>query len=45
MRLWSPMVAYVRIGPPSGGEIIVRRESHCKGGVKVALGGRFAALC
>ena len=38
------MLAYRRIGPPLGSEI-VGRESHCKGGVKVGLGARFAALC
>ena len=44
MRLWSPMGGYRRIGAPLGNEII-GCESHCKAGVKVALGGRFAALC
>ena len=35
-RLWSPTVGSVlHLGP----------ESHCNGGVKVALGGRFVALC
>ena len=39
-----PMVAHGRIGAPLGSEII-GPESHCNGGVKVALGGRFVALC
>ena len=39
-RLCSPMVAPV----PLGSEII-GSESHCNGGVWVALGGWFAALC
>ena len=42
-RLVSPMLAYGRIGAPLGSEII-GRESQCNG-VKVALGGRFVALC
>ena len=40
----AAMVAYGRIGAPLGSEII-GCESHCNGGVKVALGGRFVALC
>ena len=47
VRRWSlcsPMVAYPRIGTPLGSEI-AGGETHCNGGVKVALGGRFAAMC
>ena len=44
VRLWSPMVAYRRIGAPLG-SASRGCESHCNCGVKVALGGRFAALC
>ena len=41
------MLAYGRVSSDrsSIGSEIVGRESHCNGGVKVALGGRFAALC
>ena len=48
LRLCPPMVAYARLSSdrcyPLGSEII-GRESQCNGGVKVVLGGRFAAQC
>ena len=36
-RLWSPMLAYGRIGPPLG-SVIAGCQTYCNGGFQVALG-------